>query len=139
MTEPEYIASKLGGYDWRGKTDQVAQLLDEFYAPKPTPTQAEREAGTVLGSTKQVTNPTTGMWQGYNASEQGWVPDYTNQYATFGAGTEPINIGDLTPEQKSIYETGMTKSLAANPGLFGGMSGSSHKVAGADVLNQMWR
>jgi hypothetical protein len=129
MTANEYTASKMGGYDWRGRGDQARRHIDEF-----------NKMEAIKADT--ATEPSL-RWRGDNPNQVMYNPGGgTNWSPLSGEGlTDPTVIGMLrTGAAGSGANAGAYKNILSkvSPATMQGIEGSSHSLA-PDVLNKMWR
>ena len=128
MTANEYTASKMGGYDWRGRTGEAMRHSQDFMKQQAAPGAA--------------TEPTL-QWRGDNPNQVMYNPGG-------GANWSPLQGETLTdPNIIKMLQTGIAGGGAnagayqnvlskVKPAVTQGIEGSKFSLA-PDVLNKMWR
>ena len=127
MTANEYTASKMGGYDWRGRTGEAMRHSADFNKMAATPGAA--------------TEPAL-QWRGDNPNQVMYNPGGANWSPLTGEGlTDPAVIGML---QKGIAGGGPQAGAYGNvlskvkPATMQGIEGSSFSLR-PEILGKMWR
>jgi hypothetical protein len=128
MTANEYVASKMGGYDWRGRQGEMMQNYADYGKQQAAP---------------QAASEPSLQWRGDNPNQVMYNPGGGSDWSALEGGslTDPKIIGML----RSSAAVGGPQSIGYNsvlskvkPGVMQGIEGSTNSLA-PEVLGKMWR
>lgn len=169
MTANEYVASKMGGYDWRGRQPEVTSLYDEYNAQNPPTSSFTSTRGGGVSPAAPSFTPAPGMTS--LGSPAGlFAPDASLGWSTGAPGDVFYSPGGgaesskLTPEMLSAdpgayallqqsaagapnAATGAYKALLGQvpvpetplTGGGGAVGSGSQHTLPPEVVNRMWR
>lgn len=157
MGANEYIASKMGGYDWRGRQDEITKYLGEYNA------QGAQTGDTFNGITTSGVGGAGPQTRWSSSLTQPGTVEYNP--GTEGAEWSPVTSESLSdPDILSAVQRGATGPFNPSTGFYQelmrqappppaptgaggitygplgylGASGSQHNLS-PEVMNKMWR